>query len=409
MKHARSTGQYRTLDPEPGADARVSVAEVLREMIAQHGPIPFATFMTVALTHPSGGYYTSSPSRPTPDGDFLTAPELHPIFGQCLAAEVEEVWSRIGRPSRFVVLEYGAGSGSLAMAIIEGLAAAQSPLLDCLWYAPVEINERRRAELAARFAAAGLSDRLLEPESIASAGIVIANEFLDALPIHRLVRRGDRLRERYVDWDDGRFVEVEGPLSDPTLEAALRRTGIDRNDVVVEVRPQVDQWLAEVAGRIDRGAVIVIDYGGEPEQLFGVHHPEGTVLAYRAHRVIEDALADPGHQDITAHVDFGHLRSAAVRHGLQVLGQVALAAFLVGCGLEDLVRDAQTRPDATLGDLLRLRSALRRLLDPRLLGGFQVVVLGRGIPSHPPLRGLSASVPMRAPASAVTGRGAARL
>lgn len=394
---------YPMIDVEPRPNEPNPVEVTLREMIASGGPVPFATFMAVALTHPGGGYYMAAEPRTTPDGDFLTAPELHPIFGHCLAAQIEEIWIRVGRPDRFVVVEYGAGSGSLAMAIVEELEEARSPLLDCIRYAAVELNDRRRAELIARFARAGLGDRLLEPDAVAPTGIVLANEFVDALPVHRLVLRGGRLRERYVDWEAGRFVEVEGPLSDPTLEAAFRRTGIDGDGLVVEIRPGVRRWIGEVATRLARGVVIVIDYGGEPEQLFGPQHPAGTVLAYRRHRVIADVLADPGRQDLTAHVDLADLRSAASEHGLQVLGQVSLAAFLMGCGLEGLVQRAQARPGVTLADLLLLRSAVRRLLDPRLLGGFQVVVLGRSVPAEPPLRGLSGSLSAR-PAAGTTER-----
>ncbi len=392
-------------EDKPGSDEAASVEQVLRRTIAERGPIPFATFMARALTDPAGGYYTTGAARPTAEGDFLTAPELHPIFGYCLAAQIEEIWARVGRPEDFTVIEYGAGSGSLGLAIIEGLEASASPLAGRLSYAPIEISEQRRAELVSRFRAVGLHERLVAPEDAAFTGVVIANEFLDALPVHRLVLRKGRLRERYVDCETDRFIEVEGPVSDPSLEEAFRRIGLDGDGTLVEIRPDVARWTAEVAGRLDLGAAIVIDYGGEPEELFGPHHPEGTVLAYRRHRVVEDVLAEPGRRDITAHVDFADLRSAAVRHGLQVLGQASLAGFLVGCGLEDLVRRAQGRPDVTLPELLRLRAAVRRLLDPRLLGGFHVLVLGRGIPPDPPLRGLAATIPTRSATRSAAGRG----
>jgi SAM-dependent MidA family methyltransferase len=217
------------------------------------------------------------------------------------------------------------------------------------------------------------------------------------------VLRNGRLRERYVDRQAERFVEVEGPLSDPSLAAAFYRIGIDDEGVVVEVRPAVGLWTTDVAARLKRGAAIVIDYGGEPRELFGPHHPEGTVLAYRHHRIAEDVLNGPGQQDITAHVDFADLRSLATGQGFDVLGQTSLASFLIGCGLEDHVRRAQGRPDITLPELLHLRTAVRRLLDPHFLGGFRVLVLGRGVPSEPPLRGLAAKIPTRACRSRPSG------
>jgi SAM-dependent MidA family methyltransferase len=394
-------------EDKPNSNGSASVEQILRRMIAERGPIPFATFMAIALTHPAGGYYATGATRPTPEGDFLTAPELHPVFGYCLAAQVEEIWTRIGRPRDFALIEYGAGSGSLALAIMEGLETSRSPLRERLSYIPIEINEQRRAELASRFVEAGHGERLVAPEEAASIGVVIANEFLDALPVHRLVLRHGRLRERYVDYKADRFIEVEGPVSDPSLEEAFRRIGLDGDGTLVEIRPDVARWMAEVAGRLELGAAMIIDYGGEPGELYGPHHPEGTVLAYRRHRVVEDVLLEPGGQDITAHVDFADLRSVAARHGLQVVGQTSLAGFLIGCGLEEFVRRAQGRPEVTLPELLWLRSAVRHLLDPRLLGGFQVLVLGRGLPSKGPLRGLAATIPSRNAARSVAELGSA--
>lgn len=375
----------------------VSLAERLRASIEAEGPIPFARFMEIALTDPDGGYYTAPEARPTRGGDYLTAPELHPIFGHGLARQVQEVWERLGRPAPFTVREYGAGGGALAAAIIEEIGRAAPRLADVLRYEPVELNPHRRAELRERFASMGFADALGEPGDVIAHGVVLANEYVDALPVHRLVLRGQGLRERYVAWVEGRFAEVEGPPSEPEVEAAFRRLGLALRDVVVEVRPAARRWLKEVAESLRIGVAIIIDYGGSRAELYGSHHPEGTVLAYRGHRVVDDPLAKPGEQDLTAHVDFDDLASAAGEVGLQVLGITSQAAFLVGCGLEELLRRAQADPASTLQGLLELRSAVRRLLDPRALGGFRVAVFGRGLALEPPLRGLAAVVPTRTP------------
>jgi SAM-dependent MidA family methyltransferase len=352
--------------------------------------------MELALTDPEYGYYTSAEQRPTREGDYLTAPELHPIFGQCLALQIVEVWDRLGRPLPFTLREYGAGAGTLALAVVEELERQAPPLAAGMLYEPVEVNRHRLAELRARFAARSLTANLREPSERFPTGVVVANEYLDALPVHRLVRRAHGLRERYVDWSAGRFIEVEGPVSDPDLETAFRAMGVDVPDVVVEIRPGVRAWLAEVARDLESGVVIVIDYGGSSAELFGPHHPEGTVVGYRRHRLATSPLDDPGEQDLTAHVDFGDLLSVARARGFDVLGLTSQAGFLMACGLETLLRRAQSEPSATVQDLLVLRSAVRRLLDPRLLGGFRVAILGRGVAATPPLRGLAHGLPERA-------------
>lgn len=345
--------------------------------------------MELALTDPDGGYYTSARARPTRAGDYLTAPELHPIFGHCLAHQIIEVWDRLGRPTPFTLREYGAGAGTLAEAVIEEIRRSAPILLDGLRYEPIEVNRHRLAELRARFEANGLGEKLLEAGGAITHGVVLANEYLDALPIHRIIRRGAVLRERYVGWSRDRFVELEGPLSHPDLAAAVARLGVAARDVVVEIRPGVARWLADVRADLQAGAVLVVDYGASTEDLFGPHHPEGTLVAYQRHRVSGRPIDDPGEQDLTAHVDFGDLERWARELGFQILGTTSQAAFLIGCGLEDLLRREQLRPTATLQDLLTLRSAVRRLLDPRVLGGFRVAVLGLGIAADPPLRGLS--------------------
>ncbi len=373
-----------------------SLAERLRARIEAEGPIPFASFMEAALTDTEGGYYTARKARPTRSGDYLTAPELHPIFGHCLAHQVQEVWERLGRPTPFTVREYGAGAGALAAAMVEEIGRAAPPLAEALRYEPVEVNVHRRTELRERFRSMGFADALGEPGGDIAHGVVLANEYLDALPVHRLVLRDQGLRERYVAWVEGRFTEVEGPPSGPEVEAAFRRLGLAVRDVVVEVRPAARRWLKEVVESLRLGVAIVLDYGGSTTELYGPHHPQGSVLAYRGHRVVDDPLANPGDQDLTAHVDFDDLVAAAREVGLQVLGITSQAAFLVGCGLEELLRRAQADPGSTLQGLLELRSAVRRLLDPRALGAFRVAVLGRGFEPEPPLRGLAAVVPTRA-------------
>ncbi len=381
--------------------------EAIREEIARRGPIPFAAFMALALGHPAGGYYTGAASRPTRNGDFLTAPELHPIFGATLARQVAEAWERLGRREPFTLVEYGAGAGTLALGILAGLRAAGDPLADVLRYAPVELNQHRLAELRERAAAAGLA--LVDPAALDDdpvVGVVLANEYLDAVPVHVLEIREGRPREVHVGIGcDGAFEEVLGELSgadvarrlDTLAAAGIRLVEGQR----LEVRPAVASWTAEVSRRLASGLVLVLDYGAPAAELYGPRRPAGTLMTYRSHAADGSPGApyrDVGERDITAHVDTTALAEALGAAGFDVLGETTQAELLAGCGLQELLQQSQAAA-ATTAAALELRSAVMRLLDPRHLGGFRAVLAGRGIAADPPLRGLGFRIPDRRSAS----------
>ena len=375
----------------------------IRAEIARRGAIPFADFMALALGHVDGGYYTAEAARPTRGGDFLTAPELHPVFGAALARQVAEAWERVGRPARFQLIEYGAGAGTLALAILAGLRDDGSPLADALVYAPVELNRHRLAELAARAAAARLP--LVDPAELDDdpvAGVVVANEFLDALPVQLLEVRGGWAREVRVTVEaDGSFGETLEEPADPALRNRLERLAREGIALVegqrLEVRPAVEAWARAVGRRLAAGLVIAIDYGAPAEDLYGARRRAGTLMTYRGHAAEGDPGApyrDVGERDITAHVDTTALGAALADAGFDLLGETSQAELLVGCGLEDLVQRRQAGA-ARASEALELRSAVLRLLDPRHLGGFRAVLAGRGIAADPPLRGLSYRMPAR--------------
>ena len=375
----------------------------IRAEITRRGPIPFPDYMALALGHPEGGYYAGPEQRPTRAGDFLTAPELHPIFGAALSRQVAEAWERQGRPSPYTLLEYGAGAGTLALAVLDGLRDDRSPLAEALRYAPVELNEHRRAEIRERAAGAGLPlvDAAVLDDAPA-AGFVVANEFLDALPVHVVEVREGRPREVHVGIGcDGAFEEVLGELSAPAVAerlAALDTAGIELTEGQrLEVRPAVGPWAAEVGRRVAAGLVLVIDYGAPAVELYGPRRRAGTLMTYRGHAAdgAPDApYHDVGERDLTAHVDTTALAAALVAAGLDVIGETTQAELLVGCGLEDLLRRAQAA-SGTAAAALELRSSVMRLLDPRHLGGFRAILAGRGIAAVPPLRGMAYRTPPR--------------
>jgi SAM-dependent MidA family methyltransferase len=417
------------------------LARRLRDEIRDGGPITFARFMEVALTDPEHGYYMQTAARPTRDGDFLTAPELHPIFGRTVARQVNDCWRLLGRPETFTLREYGAGSGALIETILDGLRADGSGMLAAdvgdtpggagrvasrdpadvigrvpLRVEPVEVNPDRRRELAARVAATAPGVQVADPVPGAPlVGLVLANEFVDALPVHRVVARGGRFREILVGWEEaagaeavaaaprdgapvgpgpdaappdeaaalgGRFVDVLADPTTPAIAERLAAEGVELADgQVAEVRLADGPWLDEIARDLRRGHVLVIDYGAPAAELYDpARRPAGTLLAYRGHQVHDDLYADPGDQDLTAHVDLTALEDCARRRGLVPIGRMTQTRFLVACGLGDLFDAIRSDPATTFEAYLAARSAVARLLDPRATGGFAVLALGRDLP-----------------------------
>lgn len=371
------------------------LVELLREEIAHDGPLTFARFMQRALYEPGLGYYASSEARPGRSGDFLTAPEMHPIFGYTLARGLHEMWERLGEPGTFVLREYGAGRGALALALLEGLRRHGSPLLERLRYEPLDLPAQLGA-LREGLRAAGLEHVLSVPGG-PFVGCVLANEYLDALPVHRLVGRAGRLRELYVGWEGGRLVEVAGEPSSPALAEWFAAAGVELAEGQrAEASLAMLEWLREVGEALERGYVLVLDYGAQPAELYGPTRPQGTLRAFRGQHVGGDVLGGVGRQDLTASLDLHALARGADAAGLQVLGSTSQAHFLLGCGLEAVLGDERERVANSWAELAALRSSVLRLLDPRALGGYATVALGRGVEAEPPLGGLAYRLPARA-------------
>lgn len=365
----------------------------IRDEIRRDGPMTFARFMELALYDPVGGYYRSDAPRPGRGGDFVTAPELDPIFGEMLARAVAQAWDRLGRPEPFVVVEHGAGEGALAVPLLDALPAG-------IRYRPIDVDERRLTALRDRLAAAGSADRLDEG-SVEEPfdGVLIANEVLDALPVHRVRRSGHELRELAVDvGDDEAFVEVEIPPSTPALQERLRAEGIELDDgQTAEICLALDDWVAAAAAPLRRGLVILIDYGAPAVELYHpIRRRDGTLRAYVRHQVHDDPYRFVGRQDLTAHVDVTAVERAAHAAGLSTVGITTQAEALMGLGIEDRLREIQADPATTFERYALLRSTLMRFLDPAAMGRFRVMVFGRDWPDRDVLDILRYRLPNRA-------------
>jgi SAM-dependent MidA family methyltransferase len=383
-------------DPAPDLDAvgqDDALAARIHAEIDRDGPITFARFMELALYDPDGGYYRAAAARPGRGGDFLTAPETHPIFGAALARGLTEIWERLGRPAPFVLREFGAGTGALIQAILDRLALDRSGLEDAIRYDAIEAEPRRLEAIAARLSGMGREDVLVAPGASGEpiTGAVVANEVLDALPTHRVVVRAGRLREVLTGSRGGQFIDVDADPTTPALAARLADEGVVLTDGQRgEVCLAVDGWVASAAAGLHRGLLLLIDYGYPAAELYDAgRRRDGTLRAYLRQRVHDDPYRHVGRQDLTAHVDVTAVERAAKRAGLSHLGTTTQAEFLVGLGTQDLLQAVQADPGTTMEVYLELRSALLRLLDPAAMGRFRVMGFGRSWPDGPPLNGFA--------------------
>jgi SAM-dependent MidA family methyltransferase len=413
--------------PSDGSNPAL-VAAIRAEIAAAGGQITFARFMELALYHPEHGYYLGPERRPGRGGDFLTAPEASPLFGLTLARQVVECWERLGRPDPFVVREYGAGVGGLAYDLIAGLTSESPAARAAIEYRLIEPNRHRLRQALDAMAEVGL-DRVVRAEEPVPAGadlppitgVVLANEVADAFPVHRLVVRGGRFRERYVvegAHDEGAqgargargaqerdvggegalFGEVEGEPSAAEVGAELWERLVAAGVVLnqgdlVDASPAAARWFGSAARGVARGYAIVIDYGYSAAELYQAHRLRGTVRAYAGHTVSDDPYRRVGRQDLTAHVDFTALQRAGEAAGLTFAGLTTQGAFLASLGLGDVLLDLQRDPAATPADYYAAQAAVHRLIDPGGLGRFRVLLMARDAPVTPPLRGLSVAPP----------------
>jgi len=371
--------------PLPESDPRL--VERIAGEIRRDGPMSFARFMDIALYDPDAGYYTAArdsdaaETGPGRAGDFLTAPEGHPIFGWAIARHLESVWVALERPARFVVREHGAGSGALAAGILDGLRRSRSPLLEAIRYQPVDAASPRLVALGQRLDSLGLAEHVEAADERPEPGATLANELLDALPVHR-VEGGPKgaLLERFVALaPDGAFTTTLGEPSTTALAARLEAEGVRlAPGQQAEVCLALEPWIARAAAALERGELLLIDYGYPAAELY---RPErgSTLRAYHRHRVHADPLVAIGRQDLTAHVDLTAVERAAVAAGLTSIGRTSQARFLAALEAGELLVGLQTDPEIDLGRYLEARAALVRMVDPRVTGGFTVVAFGRGL------------------------------
>ena len=370
--------------PAPSPDA-AALSEKLARLVAGEigrggGWLPFARYMELALYAPALGYYMAGARKLGRDGDFVTAPEISPLYGRTLARQVAQL-AALGLNE---ILEIGAGSGALAADLLTELEQLGCPPQRylILELSP-DLRDRSRDTLARR------APRQLErvawlnrlPPSF--AGVVIGNEVLDAMPVHVFERQGTRIVELGVAAANGGFRWSERPSGRAPAEPDPECFPGDgyRTEIQLVARG----FLRSVGEALARGVALFIDYGFPRREYYHPQRTRGTLMCHYRHRAHDDPFFLPGLQDITAHLDFSALAQAGREGGLDLLGYATQAQFLVNCGITDILSETPATDAAAYAPLA---AQANTLLSPAEMGElFKVIALGKGV--NEPLRGFA--------------------
>jgi SAM-dependent MidA family methyltransferase len=371
--------------PLPSAEAQAHsnrLCDLIHQDIeAQGGWIPFSRFMELALYAPGQGYYSAGSRKFGDAGDFVTAPEISPLFGRTLARQVADIMFQ----SAPVILELGAGSGKLAIDILGELERMDRlPERYDILEVSADLRERQQASFLECIPHLVARVNWLEalPEKI--SGAVIANEVLDALPVHLVRWTETEIAERGVVSKGTEFAWHEHATENSVLGEVAKKINVPDN-YLSEISLAARGLITTLCGRLEKGVLLFIDYGFGAGEYYHPQRSEGTLMCHYRHHSHDDPFFLPGLQDITSHVDFSAVAENAIAQGLNLLGYTTQANFLINCGITDYL--AEHDPEK-LRDYLPLSIQLQKLTSPAEMGDlFKVIALGKGIEA--PLCGFS--------------------
>lgn len=392
----------------PPDEAALRHSRVLAELIhgqiaAADGWIPFEQYMRLALYTPGLGYYSGGAAKFGQEGDFVTAPELSPLFGQAVARQAAQVLEALEAGD---ILEFGAGTGKLALDLLLELEKLGSlPKQYFILEVSAELQQRQRY-LLEKFAA-HLLPRIAWLKHLPPrfSGFILANEVIDAMPVHLVAWRGADLFERGVAWRNGKFTWCERWLTkgkdkgakgkEELLEAAqelnpqIQSGNNDRGDdggaseysdeyeYISEINLSARHFMHSLGNMLEKGVILLIDYGFGQSEYYHPQRNHGTLMCHYRHRVHDDPFYLPGLQDITSHVDFTAIARMADNSGLEFMGYTTQAHFLINCGITEIL--ARTPPE-NMKDYLPLANQLQKLVSPAEMGElFKAIAFGRNI------------------------------
>jgi SAM-dependent MidA family methyltransferase len=357
----------------------VPLAERLRELIRREGPITFHEWMKAALYDPLDGYYQRSGSeRWGREGDYRTSPERSELFAATFARYFAKLFDELQRPEEWTIVECGAGNGGFAAGVLRALSSQFPQVFAATRYFVYELSDdaRRRA----RETLVDFGERVQFASDLnfsVSTGIYFSNELFDAFPVHRVVNSHDGLSEFYVTIDSrDNFVWSAGPPSTERLVEFCRAHFIElAPGQVIEINLRIDDWLAQVAGKLKNGFLITVDYGAEAPELYdAAQRPNGSLRGFSRHDFVEDLLAKPGECDITASVNWTQVKKAGEQLGFKVVEFASQDKFLIQAGLlEEMERQLSTL--ATTAEKISLTTGAREMILPGgMASSFQVLV-----------------------------------
>jgi SAM-dependent MidA family methyltransferase len=373
----------------PDSDAQAHSAhlrEIIQEQIfAAGGAIPFSRFMELCLYAPGLGYYSAGAAKFGAAGDFVTAPELGPLFAACVADAVAPVLQQLGPEAEFI--ELGGGSGAFAEVALKKLLALDAlPARYAILEPSADLRQRQRERLQLHLPPLlfEVVEWLDAPPQSSWNGVLFANEVVDALPTPRFSLRDGEVFEEHVALDgEGRFIRSDRP-ADALLAAATRH--VERQLPAAfadgyrsELLPQLPYWVQAVVGGMQRGALLFIDYGHPRAEYYQPQRSDGTLRAFHRHHVSGDVFAWPGLQDITASVDFTALAEAGEGAGFDFSGYCSQASFLIGNGLAANLAAAEARAHDEAARFA-LRQQAKQLTLPDAMGErFQAIGFQRDV------------------------------
>ncbi len=370
--------------------------------ISRQRPITFARFMELALYHPEHGYYSTPAVKIGRGGDFYTAPTVSPLFGAMIARQLEEMWRLTGSPESWSIVEFGPGTGKLAGDIMNAIIKDYPDFNQAVAYNLVEISSGLKEQQQQKLAGHEAASRFKWPGSFSEInptgfnGCVLANELVDAFPVHLVEQSNDGLGELVVTLTKKNDFRLQ--LADPSTEIINVYFNMQGVKLATGQRAEVNlyaaAWLAEVTQYLNRGFVMLIDYGTEARDLYGPHRFNGTVRCFYQHQLIEDPLLNVGKQDITAHVNFTALAIQGQQAGLQPLGLISQPQFLLNLGILDTVSEHNNYTYNP--NILKKTAAIKQLVLPGGMGDiFKVQIFSRNMEPPPQLTGITgANKPM---------------
>ncbi len=373
--------------PPPAPDAQ-ALSDQLRTLVANEikaagGYISFARYMELALYTPGLGYYSAGSRKLGAAGDFVTAPEMSPLFARCLARQLAQLHSEGLR----AVLEIGAGSGALAVEmLLEMHALGCTPERYWILELSADLRERQKASIALRAPALVARVQWLDVMPDTFDGVIVANEVLDATPAHVVTTCQDDVLEAFVQWskDDGSFHWYETQASEQ-IRSVVSPLNLPAHGYRTEINLTANALVATLTRMLTRGVMLFIDYGFPAHEFYHPQRSAGTLMCHYRHHAHDDPFAFVGLQDITTHVDFTAVATAAADGGATLLGYTSQALFLLNCGITELL-SATSASDARA--YAPLAAQVQKLTSPAEMGElFKVIALGKRVDT--PLRGFA--------------------